>query len=436
MISLGKRLEALQKLHTNLQKYENDICNVLHQDLGKSYFESQITELDPVYDELKLFKKNLHSWTQPQRVSTPLKLFTASSYMYPQAYGNVLIISPWNFPFNLTLLPLIGAIGAGNTVVIKPSEFSPYSSRLLETIINESFDSEHVQVIQGDATVGQSLLHKKWDYIFFTGSTAVGKIVMHSAAENLTPLTLELGGMNPCIVDETANLHVAAQRIIWGKFINTGQNCLSINCVYVEQSVRSKFIQHCVDALNSLYGSNPERNPEYGRIINQKHMERLTNLLHNAPIIYGGNSIKEQKYIQPTLIDELNPNHPLLHEEIFGPLLPIQSYQNIETLVATLQQQPKPLALYLFSSNKKTQRMIANNTFSGGLCINDVLLHEANSNLPFGGVGFSGFGSYHGKKSFDTFTHYKSVLHNRWRPELTLRYGPWRWGHALLRKFF
>lgn len=436
MISVGKRLEALQKLHINLQKYENDICNALHQDLGKSYFESQVTELDPIYEELTLFKKNLHSWTQPQKVTTPLKLFTASSYIYPQAYGNVLIISPWNFPFNLTLLPLIGAVGAGNIVVIKPSEFSPYSSRLLETIINESFDSEHVQVIQGDATVGQSLLDKKWDYIFFTGSTTVGKIVMHSAAENLTPLTLELGGMNPCIVDETANLHVAAQRIMWGKFINAGQSCLAPNCIYVEQSVRSKFIQLCVDALNSLYGSNPERNPEYGRIINQKHMERLTNLLHNAPIISGGNSIKEQNYIQPTLIDELNPNHPLLHEEIFGPLLPIQSYQNIKTLVAALQTQQKPLALYLFSSDKKTQDMIVENTFSGGLCINDVVIHEANPHLPFGGVGFSGFGSYHGKKSFDTFTHYKSILHNRWRPELTLRYGPWRWGHALLRKLF
>lgn len=435
MKSVCERIHTLRALRGAIKEHEDMICAALNADLGKSYFEAQLTELQPVYDEINFHEKYLCCWSKPHKVKTPLKLFPAQSYIYPEAYGNVLIFSPWNFPFNLSIMPLIGALSAGNSITLKPSELSPHTSATLTQIIQAIPELKDVNVVEGGIPVAESLLQKKWDYIFFTGSTRVGKIIMQHAANHLTPITLELGGMNPCIVDSSVNIDRAAQRIMWGKFLNAGQSCLAPNIVYVESSIKYEFIESCKKALDKLYGSNPEKNIEYGRILNEKHMQRLQQLLNSTEIICGGTYDESTRYYAPTLVTDVPSHHPLLHEEIFGPILPIQEYTNLNLLLAQLHKKPKPLALYIFSSEPKKQKMIMNHVSSGGVVLNDIMLQAANPYLPFGGVGLSGFGAYHGKKSFDTFTHYRSVLHNRWWPEITLRYAPWRWGHKIIKKW-
>ncbi len=409
------RVEALRQLKKAILAHKEKIIAALFQDLKKPALSAQKVEIDQIIAEIDEHIHSLNQWTTPQRVKTPLIFFPTKSSIVPQPRGVVLIISPWNFPFALTFRPLIGAISAGNCAILKPSELSPHSSRIIAQIISSIFDPNYVAVIQGDAYVAQEILTHAFDYIFFTGSTRVGKLVMQAAASHLTPLTLELGGCNPCIVDHNVDIRVATRRIAWGKFYNSGQSCLAPNYVAVHENIKKDFTEQLLQAIKEIYRDSTK----IGAIINQFHFDRLTKLLKNRNVLYGGNFDRSQLYIEPTVI-ETNENDPLLQEELFGPILPLISYETVDTVVKNIHEHP--LALYLFSNNATLQQKITEQTISGGLCINDVAVHYANSNLPFGGVGKSGFGSYHGKKTFDIFSHYKSVMKRSFWFDWSLRY--------------
>lgn len=424
--NISFRKETLKKLLHNILLHEADIVEALHKDFRKPAFETIMSESSLVISDLRHTIKNIDAWSKPKKVFPSLLNFPSRDYIYSEPYGKVLIIAPWNYPFQLSFLPLIAAVAAGNSVVLKPSELTPATSALVSKIIRETFDVKHVVAVLGDATIASDLLKKKWDYIFFTGSTAVGKIVAKAAAENLTPVTLELGGKNPCIVDRTANLKLAARRIVWGKFMNAGQTCIAPDYLLVHTRVKGKLIILLKDEIERAYGENPETSEDFARIINSDHWKRLTALIEPYKILYGGQSVEEERYLAPTLIDEFNMESALMKGEIFGPILPILTYENDDDIRRILSRYEKPLSLYLFTENKNFEHRILRDYSFGGGCINDTVVHFSNKRLPFGGVGQSGLGAYHGKFGFDAFSHKKAVLKKANWLDITIRYAPYR----------
>lgn len=428
------RKSTLVKLLHNIVLHENDIVEALYKDFKKPAFEAVLTETSYVIGDLKATIDNIYSWSKPKKIFPSLLNFPSKDYIYTEPYGKVLIIAPWNYPFQLALCPLIAAVAAGNSVVLKPSELTPNTASIISKIIRETFDVKHVVAILGDATVANDLLKKRWDYIFFTGSVAVGKIVAKAAAENLTPVTLELGGKNPCIVDETANLALAAKRIVWGKFINAGQTCIAPDYILVKSQVKSKLINFLKEEITKAYGENPELSPDFARIINKKNWTRLFEMIDTTKVVFGGFLDIENLYIAPTLIAENDSNSILMQEEIFGPLLPILTYDSYDDIDKIISKFEKPLSLYVFTENKKfAEKMIQNFSFGGG-CINDTVIHFSNKRLPFGGVGHSGIGAYHGKSSFLTFSHQKGIVKKANWLDLPLRYAPYNEKLKIIKK--
>ncbi|EKT4553010.1 aldehyde dehydrogenase [Flavobacterium psychrophilum] len=424
--SISQRKDALKKLLKNIIIHEEEILEALYKDFKKPRFEGIVTETSYIISELKNTINKIDSWSKPKWVFPSLLNFPSSDYIYSEPYGKVLIISPWNYPFQLAISPLIAAVAAGNTITLKPSELTPYTSGILSKIIRESFEVKHVVAVTGDYTIAQDLLKKRWDYIFFTGSVTVGKIVAKAAAENLTPITLELGGKNPCIVDESANLQLAAKRIIWGKILNAGQTCIAPDYILVHHKMKSKLINYLIDEIKKALGENPQESEDFARIINLKNWERQLSLIENQNIISGGQSSKNDFYLAPTLLDEPHLDSPVMKDEIFGPILPILSYQSKTDIESTISKYEKSLSLFIFSENKSFIKEVLNKYSFGGGCVNDTIIHFSNSRLPFGGVGHSGIGAYHGKLSFDTFSHKKSIVRKGNWLDLPLRYAPYK----------
>jgi aldehyde dehydrogenase (NAD+) len=430
-LSLAFRLQNLERLQLMIHKYEREITEALYQDLHKSDFEAYATEIGFVLAEIRHARKHLRSWSKPVRVSTPLTHFGTRSRIYYEPYGVSLILSPWNYPFQLAIAPMVGAMAAGNCVILKPSEFAQHSSALLNHMITETFPKEYICVVEGDVQVGTALLEQKFDYIFFTGSTQVGKRVMEAAAKHLTPVTLELGGKSPCIVHSDANLKLAAKRIAWGKFLNAGQTCIAPDYVLVQANVKDELIGQLKDAIQQLYGNLSSVSPEYTHIVNERHFQRLLSYLQDGRIVMGGEVDPSKRFLAPTILDQVSWDAPVMQEEIFGPILPVLEYENIQDAIRMIQDRPKPLALYLFSDDSHIQEQIVRHISFGGGCINDTIFHIAQPNLPFGGVGDSGIGAYHGKHGFELFSHKKSVLkHTTWF-DLPIRYHTGK--HALKR---
>ncbi len=431
---LNFRIEKLKALKEAIAKNEPEIMEALKKDLNKSQFESYATEIGFTLDEIKYTIKHLSDWARPKKVKTPVLHFLSSSRIYSEPYGVALIISPWNYPFQLAIGPLIGAIAAGNCSIIKPSEYSTHTSSIIEKLIKESFDESFVTVIQGGTEVSKQLLDERFDYLFFTGSVAVGKVIMEAASKYLTPITLELGGKSPCIVDETASIDLAAKRIVWGKFMNAGQTCVAPDYLLVQSSIKSKLINKIQEHIIRFYGATPCQNPEYPKIINKKHFNRLLNLMKSGNIVFGGEYSAHTNHIAPTIIDGVTWESPIMGEEIFGPLLPVLEFENLSEAVSVINKHPKPLALYLFTNIEGNERYVIRNTSFGGGCVNDTIVHLATPNMPFGGVGESGIGSYHGRGSFDTFSHQKSVLKKSNLIDIPLRYPPYKNRLKLLKK--
>ena len=408
--SIQYRINSLKKLKKNISLNENEIINALKSDLGKSETETFFSEIALIYIEINLALKNVKRWSKKRKVSSSLINFLSSDYIVPEPYGVTLNISPWNYPFQLSISPLIGAVAAGNTVILKPSEFSSKTSEIIKKIIENTFEKGHVDVILGGPEIGSKLLDFNWDYIFFTGSTNIGKIVAQKAAINLTPTTLELGGKNPCIVDETANLKVASKRIVFGKFLNCGQTCIAPDFILVHESVKKDFTEKIIERIKKIYNEDVENSENYSRIINKKHFSRLIKLLEKDKIIYGGKNNPNSNFIEPTLIDGSNFNSSLMKEEIFGPILPVVSYSNKDELKKILDNYKDPLAFYIFSNDKKFSNELIKRYSFGGAAVNDTISQIVNHRLPFGGIRNSGLGSYHGKQSFKTFSFYKPYI--------------------------
>ena len=419
------RIQHLKKLKRVLEEREESLFEALYQDLKKPVFESFTSELLMVQKELDLHIKNIKEWAAPKRVSGSLINFPSQDYILSEPYGTVLIISPWNYPFQLAMIPLIGAIAAGNTAVIKPSESAPHTAQIIEEIISEVFPPEWAIVIQGDMKVGAALLKTQWDYIFYTGSTAVGKIVAKAAAEFLTPTTLELGGKSPCIVDGTAPIQKTARRIVWGKFLNCGQTCIAPDYVLVQKEYKKALVAAMIQEIEKAFGKNAKNSKDYGRIIHQKHFEKLEKDLDKQKLLYGGKKDKDELYFGPTLVEEPALDSSLLVDEIFGPILPVLSYTTESDIDSILTKLMNPLAFYLFSTNRRfINTMIQRYSFGGGV-INDAIIHFTNDKLPFGGIGNSGMGAYHGKHSFEVFTHAKPVVKRSFWFDLPQRYAPY-----------
>lgn len=425
-LSVPFRLQKLKDLQKSIENNQEAIFDALQKDFRKSHFETFATEIALLLDEIKLMSENLSQWAKPQPVRGSWLLFPSASYLYPEPYGTTLIIGAWNYPIQLTLLPAVGAIAAGNTVIIKPSELATHTSALIKRIVSETFEPAHVCVIEGGVEETQLLLKERFDKIFFTGSTAVGKIVAKAAAEYLTPITLELGGKSPCIVDEDADLDVSARRIVWGKFINAGQTCVAPDYVLAHKKIRSMLVLKMSKYITEFYGKNPQNSPDYPRIINKKHFDRLKKYLNDGRVIKGGETDEQELYIAPTILEEVTWESPVMQEEIFGPILPVLEFSDLEKVVEELKCKEKPLACYYFGKSEKRQEYVLQHLAFGGACINDTVMHTANPNLPFGGVGNSGQGGYHGKFSFDTFTHYKAVLKKPFWMDIPLRYPPYK----------
>jgi aldehyde dehydrogenase (NAD+) len=423
--NLDFRKKQLQKLKDIIENNEDAISKALHKDLRKHEFESYATEIGFVLKDLDKALANFNKWARPQAVSTPLFHFKAESYIQSEPYGNVLIIAPWNYPFQLLLAPLVGAMAAGNTAILKPSEFAVHTSALITKLINENFATEYLHVVAGGIAETQALLAEKFDYIFFTGGTNVGKIIYQAAAKHLTPVTLELGGKSPCIVDRDTHLQYTAKRIMWGKFVNAGQTCIAPDYILVDKKIKADLVAKFKECIKNFYTENPQKSPYYGRIINEKHFDRLNTYLSGGNILAGGQVDKNDLYIAPTLVDNIDLDHPIMQEEIFGPILPIVEYDHIQQAIDFIKARAKPLALYMFSSNQGRIDSVLKDTSAGGVTINDTLMHIANGSLPFGGVGDSGMGAYHGEHSFNLFSHKKSVLHRSFLVEEPVRYAPY-----------
>lgn len=431
---IGYRKETLKKLLFNIQKSEDLIIKALHDDFKKPSFEAVLTETNYVISELKDTIKNIHDWAKPKRVFPSILNFPSTDYIYKEPYGKVLILAPWNYPFQLALCPLISAVAAGNKVILKPSELTPKTAEIITEIIQKTFHINHVEVVLGGVEVSQKLLEKRWDYIFFTGSVGVGKVVAKAAAENLTPVTLELGGKNPCIIDETANLKLAAKRIVWGKFINAGQTCIAPDYILIHKDMKDYFIGYLKDEITKAYGHNPQESSDLARIINTKNWVRLDSMIERNKVVFGGQTDAKNLYISPTIIDEPSMESAIMQEEIFGPILPIITYKTEADIKNVIEQYEKPLALYVFSENRNFIKKIISRYSFGGGCINDTIVHFSNKRLPFGGVGHSGIGAYHGKLSFDIFSHHKGIVKKANWLDLPMRYAPYKDKLAMIKK--
>lgn len=430
------RMEMLEKLYTAVKDYEDRIADALKADLGKSDHESFMCETGMVLSEITYMKKHLKKFAANQKVKTSIMQFPAKCYKKPMPRGNVLIMSPWNYPFLLTMAPLANAIAAGNTVVLKPSAYAAATSALLEEMISDIFSEDYVSVITGGREENQALLNQKFDLIFFTGSQKVGKEVLRRAAEHLTPAILELGGKSPCIVDSSAKIKMAARRIVFGKFLNCGQTCVAPDYILCDKEIKYELISEIRKQVKLQYGLIPTENPKYGKMISEKHFDRVLSLIDAEKVVLGGNANREKLKIAPTVMYDVNWDDPVMQEEIFGPVLPILTYDKFEDIFTMLENKPHPLALYLFSQDKKHIREVLDKISCGGSCINDTIMHLATSEMGFGGIGESGMGSYHGKEGFDAFSHSKKVLEKKGFPDLPMRYQPYKILHKpLLNQF-
>lgn len=429
------RIENLKKLKNEILKNESNIKEALKKDLNKSDSEAYMTEIGMTLSELNYVIKHTKKWTKKRIVPTPIAHFPSISYTLAEPYGTVLILAPWNYPFMLMMEPLIGAISSGNTVILKPSEFAPHTANIIEKIIKNCFKEEYIAVIQGEKEISQELIDSEVDYIFYTGGTKVGKIVMESAAKNLTPVTLELGGKSPCIIDENYNIKLAAKRLVFGKLLNAGQTCIAPDYVLVNRIVKKELIKWIKYYLKQFLGEDILDNKDYPKIINRRHFDRLISLIKDQKILFGGKTNIQTLKIEPTIIDNPNRKSMIMNEEIFGPILPVIEYENVQEAIDYIHSYEKPLALYLFTNDRKLENKILNQISFGGGCINDTIIHIANPNMPFGGVGHSGIGSYHGKSSFNTFSHNRSIT-KKFRLDLTLRYMPYiDWKDKAIRIF-
>ncbi|MBP3426437.1 MAG: aldehyde dehydrogenase [Rikenellaceae bacterium] len=419
------RREALKRLAKALDHWEKPLAEALWMDLHKSYQEAYLTELSIVKGEVRTHLRNLHRWMRPQRVCTPIKMMPSRSRVVSEPLGTTLIISPWNYPVQLLLNPLVGALSAGCTAVLKPSPYVPNVSRVLGEMIESTFSPEHVAVVQGNRTVNAALLEERWDLIFFTGSPALGRTVMAAAARNLTPVVLELGGKSPCIVDAEADIEVAAKRIAWGKSLNAGQTCIAPDYLLVHSSVKERFVKALEKQFRKLLTDNPQKATHFVRMVSDRAWERVTGYLAEGKVLFGGGANRAERYIEPTVV-EVGPESRIMQEEIFGPVFPLLTFDDTDEAVRFVVEREKPLALYYFGCECKAARVIRH-TSSGGACINDTIMHIANENLPFGGVGNSGMGTYHGRLSYDAFSHRRAVVYTPTWLDLPFRYMPYKW---------
>lgn len=418
------RIEQLKTLKKAIQENTASIVDALKKDLYKPELETYATEIS-ISREIDYALKHVKSWVKPKKISLPVEQLPGVGHIYPEPLGIVLIISPWNYPFQLVVSPLIGAIAAGNCALVKPSEIAPNTSEVVSQIIQKYFDPAYIAVIEGGIDISKQLLAEKFDHICFTGSTAVGRVVMEAAAKHLTPVTLELGGKSPCIVDTDINIEHTANRIAWGKFINAGQTCIAPDYLLVSHKVKQQLLDSLQKVIKEFYGDDPEKSSDYARIINQKQFTRLVKLLQDGEIVVGGNTNQTECYIAPTILDKISLEMSVMQEEIFGPILPVIEYSDLSEAIAIINEKPKPLALYLFSRDQHIQKRVLKETSSGSVCINDTVMQASVYSLPFGGVGDSGVGKYHGKASFDTFSHNKSVLKKSFLFDLKWRYAPY-----------
>ena len=430
------RLKALRKLYAAVYGHQREIHGALREDLGKSQFESYMCETGMVLDEISCMLKHLRRWAKDETVPTPLAQFHSHSYRMPSPYGAVLIMSPWNYPFMLTLSPLVDALAAGNTAVVKPSAYSPHTSQVIGRILSQCFPAHYVAVVTGGREENTCLLKEHFDYIFFTGSQAVGREVMGNAAAHLTPVTLELGGKSPCIVDQTANIRLAARRIVFGKYLNCGQTCVAPDYIYCHRSVKNELVAEIKKQIRKQYGSEPLRNPDYGKIINEKHFNRILGLMELEKIVWGGRADRDSLRIEPTVMDHVRFSDPVMQEEIFGPILPVLTFEHLDEAIQKVNSMAHPLALYMFTSDRRAAKKVMTRCGFGGGCVNDTIIHLATTQMGFGGFGESGMGAYHGKTGFDTFTHYKSIVDKKTWLDLPMRYQPYRkvWERAV--RFF
>ncbi len=417
------RRQMLRKLSDAMHQYEKPLAEALWTDLHKSYEEAYLTELSIVYGEIRNHLRHLSSWAKPERKSSPLAILPASSRIIKEPLGNTLIIAPWNYPVQLLLNPLVGAISAGCTAFLKPSPYVPNVSRVLTEMIRATFPEEYIAIVEGNRQVNQMLLAERWDLIFFTGSPALGKMVMEAAAKHLTPVVLELGGKSPCIIDRSADLKVAAKRVAWGKALNAGQTCIAPDYLMIHEEVKDKFLKLLVKEWKHLLTKDPQKAKHFVRIVSDKALERLIGYLDNGTIYHGGEYNKSERYLSPTILTDVNPDAPVMQEEIFGPIFPVLTFKHLDEVITFVNDREKPLALYYFGKNDKH---ILRHTSSGGTCINDVIMHIVNHKVPFGGVGNSGMGAYHGKDSFLTFSHRRAVIKTPTWVDMPFRYMPYK----------
>lgn len=434
-LSISYRKEALLKLKKSLEKHQDELIQAVYNDFKKSEFEVLLTEFAMLQLEIKNHLKNLYRWTKPQKVRASILNFPSSDFIYKQPYGVVLIISPWNYPLLLALQPMISAIAAGNCVILKPSEISVHTSKVLQKMISETFPQEYISVIKGDVQKTTEILENKFDKIFFTGSTSVGKIIQQKAAETLTPTVLELGGKSPCVITKSANLEIAAKRITFGKFVNAGQTCIAPDFIWIDEMIKDKFMAILKQTLIDFYGNEMQSNPDFPRIINQKQFLRLEKYLSDGKIYFGGKTDAVDNYIQPTILDDISFDDAIMQDEIFGPILPILTFKNLAEVIEHNHQNEKPLAMYFFTTKKSEIKNFMTQTQFGGGCVNDVLSHIINDKVPFGGFGASGLGNYHGKFGFDAFVHFKTIVHRKNWFDFKIKYAPYAKKSQIIKKF-
>ncbi len=435
-LPVNTRIRALRRLYAAISAGEGAILHALQKDLGKSRFEGYMCEIGLVLEEIRYMLRHIRRLAAVKRVRTPLAQFHSRSGQKPSPYGVALIMSPWNYPFMLTLSPLVDALAAGNTAVVKPSAYSPCTSKVILHILSKCFEPQYVAAVTGGRAENACLLREHFDYIFFTGSQSVGKEVMRNAADHLTPVTLELGGKSPCIVDQTADIRLAARRIVFGKYLNCGQTCVAPDYVYCHRSVRDRLIQEVKKQIRKQYGRQPLLNPDYGKIINEKHFDRITGLIDKAKTVYGGSYDRNTLRIEPTVMDNVTFSDAVMQEEIFGPIMPVLVFDSLDEVIRNINALPHPLALYFFTSDKSAARKVTARCGFGGGCINDTVIHLATTEMGFGGFGESGMGAYHGKAGFDTFTHYKSIVDKKTWIDLPMRYQPYRRIYEEMVRFF
>ena len=432
------RKAQLERLKQVILSNEQSILDALKKDLGKSEFEAYSSEIGIVIDSINHMQKGIESWMKPEQVKTPIHLQPAKSFISREPYGSVLVIGPFNYPFQLVIEPLIGAIAGGNCAIVKPSEATPHVAAVVRTVLEEAFPSYYVKVVEGERDEVTALIHASFDYIFFTGSVQVGKVIMKAASERLTPITLELGGKSPAIIDQTANLDVAAKRIIWGKLMNAGQTCVAPDYLCVHESIKPAFMKKLKATIADFYGKDIQKSPDFGRIVNEKHFDRLASIIEQekSNIVHGGRMDRQELFIEPTLLDGVSWDSPSMEDELFGPILPVITYQDLPQLLRKIRKLPKPLAAYMFSENDRAIDFFLDELPFGGGCINDTVTHVVNANLPFGGVGTSGVNSYHGKASFETFTHAKSIMKKSTKMNPSFAFPPYKKKVKLLRAIF